>query len=458
MFPSIFIRLAAWVKAVGLALAVASASPAFAAQTVHIYDTEIENLIRSYMEPILKAAGIERGTVRLHLIRSDAPNAFVSRGRRVFLTTGLLRRTTHPRQVIGVLAHETGHIAGGHLARLDTMLRDAQTPVLMSAVIGAVLGTLSGDPGAAVATIGAGQHLAQSQLLSFSRTQERSADRAAVDFLDRSGQSSRGLLEFMETLDEYQSLFVSRKEQQQLSYRVTHPLTRNRIEFLRNHVERSKFSDVPVPAELVAAHKRAIAKLDGFLDLPARTFRKYPASDTSVAARYARAVAHYRQSDFAKALDGISGLIAEFPDDPYFQELKGQILFETGKIADALPYYRRAVEKVPAAPLLRIGLAHVMIETNREALLKPALSHLEEAIRYDDTIALAWRLAATAYGRTGRLPDAALASAEFAMRTGRLDDATLMAERARRGFKEGSAGRLRAEDMLATLKRHKRRQ
>ena len=458
MFPSLFIRLAGWLKAVGVALAITAAQPAFAVQTVHIYDAEIENLIRSYLEPILDAAGIERGSVRLHLIRSHAPNAFVTRGRRIFLTTGLLRRTTHPRQVIGVLAHETGHIAGGHLARLDTMLRDAQTPVLLSAVIGAVLGTLSGDAGAAIATIGAGHHLAQARLLSFSRTQERSADRAAVDYLDRSRQSSRGLLEFMETLDEYQSLFVSRKEQEQLSYRVTHPLTGDRIEFLRNHVENSRYSDVPVPDETVAAHKRAIAKLDGFLDLPARTFRKYPPSDTSVAARYARAVAHYRQSDFSRALDTISALIDDFPEDPYFKEFKGQILFETGRVGEALPYYRRAVEKLPGAPLLRIGLAHAMIETNREALLKPALLHLEEALRYDDTIALAWRLVATAYGRTGRLPDAALASAEFAMRTGRLDDAALMAERAKRGFEEGSTGRLRAEDLLATLKRHKRRQ
>lgn len=457
MFPYVFIRLAAWLKAVGVALAIVTAQPAFGAQTVHIYDAEIENLIRSYLEPILDAAGIERGSIRLHLIRSHAPNAFVTRGRRIFLTTGLLRRTTHPRQVIGVLAHETGHIAGGHLARLDTTLRDAQTPILMSAVIGAVLGTLSGDAGAAIATIGAGQHLAQARLLSFSRTQERSADRAAVDYLDRSRQSSRGLLEFMETLDEYQSLFVSRKEQEQLSYRVTHPLTRNRIEFLRNHVENSQYSDAPVPDETVAAHKRAIAKLDGFLDLPARTLRKYPATDTSVAARYARAVAHYRQSDFSTALDTISALIDDFPEDPYFKEFKGQILFETGRVGEALPYYRRAVEKLPGAPLLRIGLAHVMIETNREALLKPALLHLEEALRYDDTIALAWRLVATAYGRTGRLPDAALASAEFAMRTGRFDDAVSLAERAKRGFEEGSTGRLRAEDLLATLKRHKRR-
>ena len=456
MFRTRFIRLAAWVKAVGGALLIAGAAPAIAAENVQIYDTEIENIIRSYLEPILDAAGVEPGSVRLHLLRSHAPNAFVSRGRRMFLTTGLLRRTTHPGQVIGVLAHETGHIAGGHLARLDSMLRDAAVPTLMSAVIGAVLGTLSGDAGVAIATMSAGQHLVRSQLLSFSRTQERSADRAAVHLLDRTGQSSRGLLEFMEILDDYQSLFASQKEQEQLSYRVTHPLTRDRIEFLRNHVVNSQHSDIAYPAPVVTAHKRMVAKLDGFIDPPARTFRKYPAGDTSVPARYGRAVAHYRQADFAKALAAVSALIANFPEDPYFLEFKGQILLESGKIADALPYYRLAVEKLPDAPLLRIGLAHTMIETGREPLLKSAIANLEEAIRYDDTIVLAWRLAAVAYGRSGRLGDAALASAEFAMRTGRLDDATLMAERARRLSKEGSTGRLRAEDLLDMLKRGKR--
>lgn len=451
-----FIRPAMWLKALGGALLIATATPAIAAQTVQIYDTEIENLIRSHLEPILDAAGVEPDSVRIHLLRSDAPNAFVSRGRRVFLTTGLLRRTAHPGQLAGVLAHETGHIAGGHLARLDTVLRDATAPALVSAVIGAVLGTLSGDAGVAIATISAGQHLVRSRLLSFSRTQENSADRAAVRLLDRTGQSSRGLLEFMEILEKYQSLFVSRKEQEQLSYRVTHPLTRDRIEFLRNHIENSAYSDVAVSPAALAAHKRMVAKLDGFIDPPARTLLKYPAEDGSVPARYARAVAHYRQAGFAEALDAVSGLIDDHPEDPYFLELKGQILLESGKVAAALPYYGRAVEKLPDAPLLRIGLAHAMIETNREALLGSAISHLEEAIRYDDTIALAWRLAATAHGRSGNLGQAALASAEYAMRTGRLDDAALMAERARRLFKEGSTGRLRAEDLLGTLKRRSR--
>ena len=457
MFLPRFIRFAARVKALGGALLIATAAPTNAAQTVQIYDTEIENIIRSHLEPILGAAGIERGSVRIHLLRSDAPNAFVSRGRRMFLTTGLLRRTTHPGQLIGVLAHEVGHIEGGHLARLDTMLRDAATPTLMSAVIGAVLGTLAGDAGVAIATMSAGQHVVRSRLLSFSRTQENSADRAAVRLLDRTGQSSRGLLEFMEILEEYQSLFVSRKEQEQLSYRVTHPLTRDRIAFLRNHVRHSKYSDTAIPAETLAAHRRIVAKLDGFIEPPARTFRKYPSGDSSVPARYARAVAHYRQANFAKALEAVSGLIADSPEDPYFLELKGQILLESGKIDAALPYYRSAVERLPDAPLLRVGLAHTMIETNREALLKPAIANLEEAIRYDDTIALAWRLSATAYGRSGRLGEAALASAEYAMRSGRPGDAALMAERARRIFKEGTPGRLRAEDLLGMLKRQERR-
>ena len=456
MFHSRFIRLAAWVMALAGAFPIAAAAPTNAAQTVQIYDTEIETVIRSHLEPILDAAGVEPGSVRIHLLRSDAPNAFVTRGRRMFLTTGLLRRTTHPGQLIGVLAHEVGHIEGGHLARLDTMLRDAATPTLMSAVIGAVLGTLSGDAGVAIATMSAGQHLVRSRLLSFSRTQENSADRAAVRLLDRTGQSSRGLLEFMEILEDYQSLFVSRKEQEQLSYRVTHPLTRDRIEFLRNHVRHSKFSDVTAPAAALAAHRRIVAKLDGFIDPPARTFRKYPASDASVPARYARAVAHYRRADFAKALDAVSGLIADRPEDPYFLELKGQILLESGKIGEALPYYRSAVEKLPDAPLLRVGLAHTMIEANRPVLLEPAIGNLEEAIRYDDTIVMAWRLAAIAYGRSGEIGKADLASAEYAMRTGRPGDAARMAERARRSFKEGSPGRLRAEDLLGMLKRQQR--
>ena len=450
------IRRAAWVKALGGALLLATATPSVAAANVQIYDTEIEKIIRSYLDPILEAAGSEPGSVRIHLLRSDAPNAFVSRGRRVFLTTGLLRRTAHPGQVIGVLAHETGHIAGGHLARLDTMLRDATTPTLMSAVIGAVLGTLSGDAGVAIATMTAGQHLVQSRLLSFTRTQESSADRAAVRYLDATGQSTRGLLEFMQILEKYQTLFVSREEQERLSYRVTHPLTHDRIEFLRNHVENSEHSDAPIPAEAIAAHARIIAKLDGFLDPPDRTLKKYPAGDASIPARYARAVAHFRKAAFAEALAGVSSLIAERPNDPYFLELKGQILFESGKIAESLPYYRKAVETLPDAPLLRVGLAHTMIETNRESLLRPAIANLEEAMRHDDTIALAWRLAATAYGRSGRLGDAALASAEYAMRTGRTGDAVLMAERAKRLFGEGSPGHLRAEDLLGTLKRQAR--
>ena len=426
-------------------------------QTVQVYDTEIETIIRLYTTPVFSAAGIEPGAVRIHLVRSDEPNAFVARGQRLFVTTGLLQAAENPGQVIGVLAHETGHIAGGHLARLDTMMRDASTPALLTTIVAAALGALSRNPGVAIATMGAGTTVINRRLLSFNRAQEQSADRAAVFYLEQTGQSAKGLLRFLEYLDDQQALIISRESQQAISYDVTHPLTGDRIAYLRNHVERSKYSDSTSSVKLVAMHARMVAKLDGFMEPPARTLKKYQASDGRLAARYARAIALYRKPETETALAAVSALIAQHPEDPYFQELKGQILFESGRIEDAVPYFQRAVNTMPEAPLLRIGLAQAQIELNRDDLIKPALAHLKVAMRDDDTMVLVWYLAATAYGRSGKLGDSALASAEYAFRTGRHADAIRMAERAKRLLKAGSPGGLRAEDLLATLKRKRPR-
>lgn len=448
IIPALFLKALIGVFLLG------STAPAIG-RTVQIYDTEIENIIRLYTKPVFSAAGIDPEAVRIHLVRSDVSNAFVARGQRLFVTTGLLRAAENPGQVIGVLAHETGHIAGGHLARLDSMLRDASTPALLTTIVAAALGALSGNAGAAIATIGAGTSVINRRLLSFSRAQEQAADRAAVFYLEQSQQSAKGLLDFLEYLDDQQALIVSRESQQALNYDVTHPLTGDRIAYLRNHVEQSEHSDKTSSAKLVAMHARMVAKLDGFMEPPARTLNKYKASDTGLAARYARAIALYRKPDTEAALAAVSALITEHPDDPYFQELKGQILFEGGRVEEAVPYYQRAVDRMPEAPLLRIGLAHTQIELNRPDLIKPALAHLKVAMRDDDTMVLAWRLAATAYGRSGKLGDSALASAEYAFRTGHREDAIRMAQRAKRLLKEGSPSRIRAEDLLTSLKRTK---
>ncbi len=430
-------------------------SVAAAEKPRQIFDTEIENTIRDFTTPVLLAAGLDPAAVRIHLVNSSAPNAFVSRGQRLFVTTGLLMAAEHPGQVIGTLAHETGHIAGGHLARLDTILRDASPAAILSSLLGVAVGVLAGDPAAGVAVASGGQQAINQRLLSFSRTQEQSADRAALRYLEDTRQSARGLLEFLEFLDDQQALVISRARQRELSYDITHPLTRERIAYVRQHVARSPFSDVPVRAEFVRRYARIVAKLHGFLDHPGQTLQRYKATDRGVPARYARAIAYYRQADLDHALPLIDGLLAEHPGDPYFLELKGQALFENGRIAEALGPYQEAVRRLPGARLLRIGLAHVQIELNQADLIKPALANLERSLRVDRAVPIAWRLAATAYGRDGQLGQSALASAEYAFYTGRRAEAGGMAKRAQRLLKRGTPGWLRAEDILNSIKRRR---
>jgi predicted Zn-dependent protease len=435
-------------------MATCAAAPVGAAgRPRQIFDTEIENTIRAFATPVLLAAELEPSAVRIHIVNSSAVNAFVSRGQRLFITTGLLITAENPSQVIGTLAHEVGHIAGGHLARLDTMMRDAQTPALLSSLLAVAVGALAGDPGAGIAVLSGGQHALNQSFLSFTRTQEQSADRAAIRYLDDTQQSARGLMEFLEILDDQMALVISRSRQQELSYDITHPLTQKRIAYVRNHVENSPYSDVPVRPEFVVRFDRIVAKLHGFLDNPNQTLSRYKANDRSVPARYARAIAYYKQSDLERALPLIDGLLAEHPNDPYFLEFKGQALFENGRIAEALPPYEQAVRILPNARLLRIGLAHAQIELNRPELNKLAVANLEQALRIDRAVPLAWRLAAIAYGRDGQLGLSALSSAEYAFYTGRRAEARGMAERAQRLLKQGSPGWLRAADILNAVSR-----
>jgi len=431
---------------------ISASGTADAQRQSQIFDTEIENTIRLYATPVLRAAGLEPNAVRVHIVRSNAPNAFVAKGQRIFLTTELLTASESPGQLIGVLAHETGHIAGGHLARLDIMLRDAQSPALLSNVLGAVIGVLAGDAGAAAAVASGGQMAVIRNLLSFTRTQERSADRAAVVLLERTRQSSKGLLEFLEYLDSQQALIISRRRQQELSYDVTHPLTRERMAYIRDQVGRSRHSARPSPAPLIRLHDRMRAKLKAFLNHPGRTLREYREDDRGEAARYARAIAYYRGGEIGRAIAIIDGLIGDSPDDPYFLELKGQILFENGRIAESIAPYEAAVRLLPRAPLLRIGLAHAQIELNETELLDAAVVNLEEALRGDRMLPFAWRLAATAYGRKGRLGRSSLASAEYNLMVGRFGDALRMADRARRILKRGAPGWLRAGDVINAAK------
>lgn len=440
-----------------LAVVVASLSltePVRAQGVSLIRDAETETTIREIATPLFAAAGLSPDAVKLTLVNDRSLNAFVSGGQRVFIHTGLLIRVEHVGQLMGVIAHETGHIAGGHLTRLPQEYERAAIASMIESVIamGAVIAggmasnRNSRDPGYrdpnAGRVMGGGSSAAARSFFAFTRSQESAADQAGVSYLESIQQSSRGLLEFMEVLSGQELQSSARQD----PYMRTHPLTSERIEFLRTWVQRSRYSNVEPPANADAKLARIRAKLVGYLEPPYVVVQKYPASDTSTNALYAQTLAAYRALDFTKSLKLVDELLTRLPEDPYFNELKGQMLFETGKGPQALPYYEKAV-RYTNSPLLKIDLAQVRVESNDKAQLKIAQRELEEAAVIERDSSKLWRLLAIAYGRDEQLGQAAMASAEQALLEGRNRDARDQAKRAQRLLPVGSTGYIRAQDI-----------
>ena len=427
-----------------VAIPVQGATDAFAAQQTSIRDAEVENTIRAFATPVFQVAGLEPSAVHVYVLKDDTLNAFVAGGQNIFVNTGLLIKSTNASEVIGVLAHEVGHIAGGHLVRAQEEIRNVRTQQLITTLLGAAigLGAKRGDVAGAVAL--GGQDAALREFLHYNRTQEYAADAAAMRFLDATGQSSEGLVQFMEVFEDQELL----DPRYQDAYLRTHPMSRERLLALREHAAKSPFTNRPTPPEFVEMHARMKAKLFAFLNSPARTYRAYPPSDTSLAARYARAIADYRKPELEKAVSEIDALIAERPEDPYFQELKGQMLFENGHLSDALQPYEMAVRLLPDSGLLQLGLARVQLESNDPALLDSAIQHLHAALRTETTSSFVWRQLAIAYGRQGDMGMSALAMAEEAMLRKDKKAARYHAGKAETLLPKGSAALLKAQDIL----------
>ena len=414
-----------------------------------IRDTEIETTIRIYAAPLLTAAGLEDEAFSIHIVKDPALNAFVARGQRLFLTTGLLRQSKNAGQVLGVMAHEVGHIAGGHLARLHGAIERAGKAAFITQILGLAVGALAQNPAGAAAIISGGQHIAGRSFLNYSRGQEQSADQAAAQYLDRIGVSGKGLLDFLRILSGQEFLQTTNQD----PYVRSHPLTRSRITFMENHVAKSPVTNKKLPAQFVERHKRMVAKLDGFLDPPEKTLEKYKEDDLSFAARYARTIATYRLAALDKALPQVNGLIKDSPKNPYFVELKAQMLFENGRLEEAMKSYQKAVRLLPNAPLIRTSLAHVILEMNRPDLNDLALANIKQALRVERFMPLAWRLAGTAYGRKKQFGLSAWSLAEYNVLIGRKRLARVQAERALKTLKVGSPGWLRAQDIKNQIDR-----
>ncbi|NKC32999.1 M48 family metalloprotease [Falsiroseomonas selenitidurans] len=435
----ILVVLAFLVALVAPGRAVAQSAPQ---RIVTIRDAETENLVRRLSHPLFRTAGVDPGLVRITLIQNRAINAFVSTGNRLFIHTGLIQQSGTVRELVGVLAHETGHIAGGHLARLPEEMRAAMLRSVAAMLLGGVAAAASGQSGALAAGMLGGQASAMGEFYAFTRSQEQSADQAAVTYLDRLGWSSRGMEALLEKLLDQELLVVGRQD----PYFRTHPLSRDRLEFAREHIARSRFADAPMPPGFDSAFAMVRAKLDGFIDAPASTWRRYPPSDTSAPARYARTIAQFRSGRIPLAVQMIDGLLAEDPNSPWLNELKGQILFEGHRPAEALAPYARASRLAPDEPLIRLSYARVLIELGQPAQLRQAVAELEATLARERESPFVWRQMAIAQGRLGNLPQADLALAEEALLLGNARTARLLARRAEEALPAGPQ-RLRAQDL-----------
>jgi predicted Zn-dependent protease len=418
----------------------AVASPASAQSTIR--DTEVEGIIREWSDPVFTAMGLEPAEVEVLLVADNDLNAFATRGRIMGINTGLILRTEDPNQLLGVIAHEAGHIKNRHTLR-DGAQGAGMQPLLMSMALGA-LAIIAGEPGAGAALLGSGQFFGTLGALRYLQGQEGEADITAARGLEAAGQSGRGLVSFFENFRSQEVFSDARR----YPYFRSHPLSGQRIEALRRPVEAmSNYGQVDSP-ERMAQHALIRAKIHAFMDPPTQTLRTYLESDTSFPARYARAIAWYRDGQTQRALDATDTLIAEDPENPYLWELRGQILFEEGRPTEAIDAHRRAVGFLPDAPLLRINLAHALIETNDAARLDEAVEQLKIATAREDDNTLAWRLLSQAYSSQGKEGEARLASAEFYFAAGGEEQATQFALRARDMLPRGSIEWRRAMDIV----------
>ena len=412
-----------------------------------IRDAEIEGIIRAYATPLFEAAGLNPGDIRIRLINDPTLNAFVAGGQNIYIHTGLILESDGPDALIGVIAHETGHIEGGHLSRTSAALEDASAIQMIGTILGVVaaVGAGSGDVGQAV--ILGSQSAGVRSFLKYSRTQESAADQAAMRLLDDTGRSAKGLASFLGTLEDQEVLSTRLQD----PYAQTHPLSRDRLDTLRAHIQSSPYSDNPPSDDDVLSHAIMVAKLYAFINPLQYTLRTYPESDQSFPARYARAIAYYRNADLKTALPLLDSLIEEMPRNPFLQELKGQMLFEHARPREALEAYREAVHQVPNEPLLLIELARVELETGDPELIDAAIEHFRQVHRLHAGSSFTWRQLGIAYGRKGDVGMSSLALAEAELRAGNLGNAKFQAQRAEKMLESGTSAHLQAQDVLKAI-------
>jgi predicted Zn-dependent protease len=409
-----------------------------------VRDAEIERTLRLMSAPIYQAAGLAPASVEMYMVNDRSLNAFVVGGRRIFLHTGLLRELETPEELLGVIAHETGHIAGGHEARRAINLRNAQGPALLGMLAGIAAGVAAGSPEVGVAATTGTQGAVLRSILRNSRAEEASADQAAIAYMSRAGVNPEGLLKVIERFRGQEVLSIGNLD----PYVLTHPLGTERMSLMSRAVTQAQTREWRRSPEIDYWHGRMRAKLRGFLVDPTRVLDRLEGQPDTEFNLYQKAVALHRLPDPPAARRAVDALIAKRPNDPYYIELKGQILHESGLAAEAVPQYRRAVQLAPNEPLIKAALGRSLLQLGDPRADAEALEILKQARAVDTADVFALRDLATAYERAGDQGMAMLATAERYALVNNREPAIQLARRAATVLPKGSPGWLRAQDIL----------
>ena len=412
-----------------------------------VRDTEVEEILHEEADPIFRAAGLNPGDVKLHLVGENILQAAATSGQNMLVYTGLIQETKNPNQLIGVIAHETGHIAGGHMIRSGEMENAGLKPFLLTMGL-AVLAAAAGAPDAAAVLMGSASQFGTLGMLGYSREQEGRADQAAITYLEKAHVSAKGLVDFFDNF-RYEEVF---SEARRFPFFQSHPISSERIELLRRRAEEQPSYDTVDTPDALAKHAIMKAKLEAFMSPPQITFAKYKETDAGYPARYARAIAYYKALETDKAIKAIDALIAEQPANPYLYELKGQVYFEAGRPQEAEAPHRKSVELKPDAPLLRVNLAQTLLAEDEKDKDKEkvadAINVLEGALALEKDNTFAWRLMAEARDARGENGAARLAAAEEHFAIGDMTQARIFAMRARELLPKNTPEWRRATDIV----------
>lgn len=413
-----------------------------------IRDDEIETVIKNISQDIFKTAGLNPDHINIKIIKDDSLNAFVAGGQNIFINSGTIIKAKTANELIGVIAHETGHIVGGHLSRSSTKIKDLQENSLISTIVGGGAAILSGraDVGAAVSMTATSANI--EQYLRYRRSEERAADDAAIEILNNMGISPIGFLTFMKRIRSKEAIYIDSKKQN--PYLRTHPLSRERITFINHQYSISDYK-YQINSKYDEEFNRAKAKLFAFLKTPTQTRIKYNMGDDSIAGKYARILADFKDLKIKKSLKNINKLIETEPGNPYFYELKGQMLFEFGKLEKAMVQYQNATNLLSGNELINLELVKVKIEIGKTKELEHSIEILKELINNNYDNPKIYQYMSLIHGKLGKMIDSNYWNAEYYMELGNHKKALKHAKKAEQSMSEHHKLWIKTQDIIKAI-------